>query len=519
MSKENSIRIVALSTVLSRFTGFVRDVLVYAVFGTSAINSAFIIAFTIPNLFRRFMGEGALTSALVPVLAHEEREKGKEAVFALFNRVISRAAILLIIIVIVGVAAFQLVHFIKIPDESLRERLSLAAKLGVWIFPYLFFICLSALIGVVLNLQKRFASTALAQIWVNLSMTLMLGGIGIYVSNDDYIRMLWLCAGVLLGGVLQLLLPGYALTREGWKPKFDLSPDKERLKEVWMLFGPGLLGATVAQIDVAISQLLAFGLNDAATSVLFLSNRLMQLPLGVFAIAVTTVTFPIIAQRAAAKDEEGLATAYRDSATLIQAVMIPAGVGLALLAEPVLVAFFKWGSFDAASVLATTPILIIYALGIPFYAGTTLTIRALHSLKDMQTPVRWGVITLLTNLALSLTLPHIPFASLPGGKIGTMGLAFANVLSTALFSFGLRYELKRKVAAVARVKAPVIKIVAAAMLMMVLVVPLLVLLPENKLGRFICILVGGSGGAIIYAAGLYFFSRETFLMLKKLVFK
>lgn len=507
MSKENNIRVVAVSTILSRLTGFFRDVLVYAVFGTSAINSAFIIAFTLPNLFRRFMGEGALTSALVPVLAHEQTKNGNAAAFELFNKVMSRAAIALIVVIILGIGCFQLVHYFPLP-----ERWGLAARLGVWVFPYLFFVCLAALIGAALNLQKKFASTALAQIWVNLMMALMLGGVGIWVSNDDFVRMLWVCAGVLLGGFLQLILPGYALVREGWRPKFTLSDgkDKKNLHEIGMMLGPGLLGATVAQIDTAISQLLAFGLNDAATSVLFLANRLMQLPLGVFAIAVTTVTFPLIARKAAEGDKPGFASAYRDSSTLIQAVMIPAGVGLALLAEPILVAFFKWGSFDAASVAATAPILMIYALGIPFFAGTTLTIRALHSLKDMGAPVRWGIVTLITNLVLSLILKEI---------LHTAGLALSNVLSTALFAWGLRRELKRKVPEVAHTHSPLIKIIISVGAMIIVVVPILFIFPHDKMGRFLTMITGAGAGVAAYAVALYFVSRQSFLGLKKLVWR
>jgi putative peptidoglycan lipid II flippase len=526
-SSHSSIRIVAFSTILSRLTGLLRDMLVYAVFGTSAINSAFIIAFTVPNLFRRFMGEGALTSALVPVLAHEQTKNGKQDAFNLFNKVWSRAAIALVVVIVLGIAAFQLVWFFK-----LEARWTLAARLGLWVFPYLFFICLSALIGAVLNLQKKFAATALAQIWVNLTMALMLGGIGIWVTHDEFARMLWVCGGVLLGGLLQLLLPGYALTREGWRPKFDLGKD-ERLNEVWRLLGPGLIGATVAQVNTVISQFLAFGLNDSAVSVLFLANRLMQLPLGVFAIAVTTVTFPIIARKAAEGDRAGFAASYREGSTLIQAIMIPAGVGLALLAQPILVAVFKWGAFNEASVRATAPILAVYALAIPFYAACTFTTRALHSLKDTTTPVRWGAATLLINLTLSLVLKEVgrPY------DLGTLGLALANAISTAVFAWGLNWELKKKGAEIRRVadgstsaqvfnpgskgleKTPKIKIISSAALMAVVIVPLVLAMPPSKLGRILAIVIGAPTGLAIYAASLFFTSRETFAGLKKLALK
>lgn len=508
MSKENQIRVVAVSTVFSRLTGFFRDVLVFAVFGTSAINSAFIIAFTIPNLFRRFMGEGALTSALVPALAHEQAKNGKSQAFELFNKVMTRATMILVSVVLLGIVFFEVLQPLTV-QWKLEERWTLAMTFGSWVFPYLIFVCLAALIGAALNLQKKFASTALAQIWVNLTMALALV-IGVWMTSSELTRMMWLCGGVLVGGALQLLLPGYALTREGWRPQWDTRSDKAKLNEMWGMFGPGLLGATVAQIDTAVSQLLAFGLNDAATSVLFLANRIMQLPLGVFAIAVTTVTFPMIARKAAEGDKEGFALAYRDSSTLIQAVMIPAGVGLALLAEPILVSFFKWGSFDANSVRATVPILITYALGIPFFAGTTLTTRALHSLKDMKTPVKWGIVTLTTNLILSLILKEI---------WGTLGLALSNILSTALFAWGLRQALKKKVKEVRAMHSPVVKLMAAAGLMVAVVLPLLYVFPHDKMGRFLAMIVGAPVGVAVYAVALHYLSKESFLGLKKLVWK
>jgi putative peptidoglycan lipid II flippase len=502
MANEGSIRVVAVSTIVSRLTGLLRDMFMYAVFGAGALNSAFIIAFTVPNLFRRFMGEGALTSAVVPVLAHAQARDGKEAGFNLLNKVLSRSGIVLLVTVAVGVLLYQVVYLFP----HLEERWYTSAKLGLIVFPYLIFVCLAALVGVALNLQKRFSSAALAQIWVNLSM-LTVGMAGFLLSNDPFTQMLWVCAGVLVGGVLQLLLPGHALTLEGWKPKVDFKRD-ERLGEVMKLLGPGLVGATVTQTNMVISQFLAFGLNDHAVSVLFLANRLMQLPLGVFAVAVTTVTFPLIARKAAEGDRAGFTDAYNDGARLIYAVMIPAAVGLALLSEPVLTAVFKWGAFDATAVRETCPILMAYALAIPLYAASIFVTRGLHSLKDTRTPAKWGVVSLFVNLGLSLALKDI---------WGTLGLAIANVASTAFMVVVLRWELARKQNEKLNLDVGLLRLGVAAVVMAAAVWAIVAVLPSTKLGSWIKIAAGGSVGLGVYLGVLYFINRSALKSLWRVV--
>lgn len=503
MRQNSSIKVVAFATAISRFTGFIRDMFIYAVFGTSAINSAFIIAFTVPNLFRRFMGEGALTSAVVPVLADAEANQGKRSAFELLNRILSRSGVVLITVAFLGVVGFSFINLF----EGLEARWYMSADFGMWTFPYLIFVCLSAIVCVALNLQKRFASAALAQIWVNLSMVVALAA-GVIFSQGDT-RMYWVIGGVLVGGILQLILPSQALMREGWKPKADLSEDS-RLSSLYKLFGPGLIGATVAQTNTVVSQLLAFGLNAGAVSVLFLANRLMQLPLGIFAIAVTTVTFPLIAKKAAEGDTEGFQKAYDNGSKLIYTLMIPAGIGLALLSEPILNALFKWGSFDAGSVAQTAPILAIYALGLPFYASAAFVTRGFHSQKDTVSPVRWSIITFIINLVLSLWLKDI---------WGAVGLVVANVVSTIVFALGQRIDFARKGFQPIMASAAIGKMLMASILMALGVVLFIHFLPDGRLFSFVKILGGAALGAIIYLGALFGLDRESFSRLSTLVKK
>ena len=210
--------VVAVLTLLSRVLGLLRDVLLFSFLGTSPLNSAFLFAFTIPNLFRRLLGEGALTSALVPVLAVEFSDAGEAGGFILFNRVFCRVALVLAVLAAVGCAALAIAW----RWEGLDGRWRLAAGLGVILLPYMFFVCLAALVGAGLNVLGRFAVPALAQVWLNLAMILSLGVFAAAFSSSAGETVAILCGGVLVGGGMQLIIPAVSLRKEGWRLHFKL---------------------------------------------------------------------------------------------------------------------------------------------------------------------------------------------------------------------------------------------------------------------------------------------------------
>ncbi|MEM8550289.1 MAG: murein biosynthesis integral membrane protein MurJ [Verrucomicrobiota bacterium] len=458
-----NILVVAFSTFGSRLLGLLRDILMMAFLGLSAPASAFIFAFTVPNLFRRLLGEGALSSALIPIFSESLQKDGKPLAYALANRVLSRALVTLLVLTVLGMLVFGL-GWLLVNQAGMAEQFSADATqwsegsiMGILLLPYMVLVCLAALMGGLLNVLQRFAVHALTAVWLNLAIitALVIGGWAIGLTG--YQLALAICLGVLAGGIVQLIVPILALRREGWAGRLDFTPHK-RLDELWSIFLPALAGAAVIQVNILVSRLLAFGLNDTGVTELYLANRLVELPLGVFAIAVTTVVFPNLSLLAAKADRHALAHVYGEGVRLILAITVPAAVGLLLLAGPVLELLFAWGRFDAMDVELTTPILMVFAAALPFYGLATIATRGFHALKDTRTPVRIAVVSFVVNLLLSLALMF---------PLGTLGLALANVVSAAVQAIGLAWLLPRshKSYAGARYVAGLVKIIVAALLM------------------------------------------------------
>ena len=424
--------VVSLSTVGSRVLGLARDILIFAALGASAWNDAFILAFTLPNLFRRLLGEGALTSALVPVLTEVRQRGGRAAAFIVLNQVFVRLLALLLLLLAVGMLILLgLGH-----SAWLCERWKLGVELALVLLPYMVFICTAAVVTAGLNVLGRFAVAACTPMLLNLAMIVsLLAGMG--WSGEPARMVYWLCAGVLFGGVCQLALPAWDLRRQGWRARADTRRSPE-LNELWQLFVPGLIGAAILQINILVSRLLAYGLDESAVSVLYLASRLMELPLGIFTVAVATVFFPLLARAVAAEDHSAFARDLTQGLRLVVGISLPAGVGLWVLGQPILELLFHWGAFNTQNIVQTIPLLAIYGLGLPFYSAATFATRGLHAGKDMQTPVRVAGLCLAVNLISALLL--MPF-------FGASGLAGANVLAALVQALCLWRALSQRYAA------------------------------------------------------------------------
>lgn len=484
-----NIAVVSLSTGGSRVLGLARDIMIFAALGASLWNSAFILAFTLPNLFRRLLGEGALTSAMVPVFSDILERDGREGAFAFFNQVLLRLFLALIVLVTCGMLLLgYLAH-----SGMLSERWELGASLAVLLLPYMIFICLAAIIAAGLNILGRFAVAACTPILLNLAMIGTLAA-GMWLSDDQARVVYWLCGGVLVGGLLQFALPAWDFARAGWRPR-RVKRATSDLRELWRLFLPGLMGAAILQVNIMVSRLLAYSLDDAAVSVLYLASRLMELPLGVFTIAVATVFFPLLARAVAAKNDRGVADALTQGMRLVVGISFPAGVGLLILGGPILELLFQWGAFDANDVAATIPLIAIYAIGLPFYSAATFATRGLHACKDMKTPVRVAGLCLMVNVVCGVLLMQF---------YGASGLAAGNVIAAIVQAVVLWRAMSKRCADVGftRLRAAFGKIVLAgiAMGLFCLVGRAFVLsfdLAEKvRAAVMVCVLV--PGGAALY---------------------
>ncbi len=422
--------VISLLTIVSRVLGLVRDSLSSAIFGASMLNSAFLTAFRLPNLFRRLLGEGSLTAAFLPTLQEELHEKGRPGAFALLNKVASRLVIVTGSVVLVAMLLFSQSR--QIPGQN--PKWYLVADLTVILFPYLAFVCIAAAFNAALNVFERFTEPALSPIWLNLSMIVTLGGAGLHFASTAMGEMHWLCAGVLLGGFLQMTVPAVVLMREGWRPRFDLAPST-RVREITALMTPGFLGSAIYQVNVYVAGVLAYAISDSAGTLLFYGNRLMELPIGVFAIAVSTVVYPLIARHAVEKKFTAMADDYRKGIRLILIINIPAAVGLALLSEPIIRLIFQHGEFTPENTQAMTPLLMLFAVGMPFFSVVNLTVRAFYAVKDTTTPVRVAMVDFVVNLALSLSLMR---------WLGAAGLVLASTTAIIVQTVLLKRALTRK---------------------------------------------------------------------------
>lgn len=421
--------VVSFFTLSSRVLGLFRDIILFAFLGATALNSAFIFAFTLPNLFRRLLGEGALSSAVVPVLSQEYERDGESAAFRFLNQALTWVMILLIGLVILG--SFTLFGMGKV--NGLEERWYLGFKLGVILLPYMIFVCLAAIIAAALNIFERFALGALSQVWLNLSMIFFLGILGAYFGKTPLAQVYFLCVGVLVGGVIQVIVPVRTLWRMGWRPKLDFNLS-ESILELAKLVLPGLAGAVIFQINIVVSQFFAFALNDQSVSILYLANRLIEFPLGVFTIAITTVLFPTISRLAVQKNFVQLGKEYERGLRMIFAITIPAMMGLIILHRPIIRFLFEWGNFNSEDIDQTAPILLVFSIALPFYSLSTFATRGFHAIKDMRTPYKLAIFIFIMNIILSLSLMF---------TLGTLGLAMANVISAIVNAVCLQRLLEK----------------------------------------------------------------------------
>ena len=355
-------------TMVSRVLGLVRDQLTAAVFGASAIGSAFVIAFQIPNLFRRLLGEGALTAAIVPVLADKSVKDGKLASFGFLNFVLRKVLPWMVGLTLIGIGVALAYAFASAGKIE-------AAVLTAICMPYMPLICVAALFTSAVNLSGRFGLAEIASGVLNLCMIVALGVFGENFASSDMDKAVWLCLGALIGGCFQLLIPLWGLRREGWRPGL-LHVDEAAWKTLSIAFLPAALGAGVQQINVLISRGLAFNVSDAGLMYYYIANRIVELPIGLFSASIAVVIFPALATAFASRDVPALARNYGRGMRLVLAINVGAAFGLIALAVPIVQLLFNYGNFGSGDCVHTSRLLVIFALAMPFYAMISIVTRA-----------------------------------------------------------------------------------------------------------------------------------------------
>ena len=402
-------------TFCSRLLGFLRDIVFFAILGPSLEASAFLIAFSIPNLFRRLCGEGALSSVFIPIFAQRYVKQPKTA-HAFLNAFFTRFGVYLGGAIVMGMVLLAFVHnFLN--DTKWSTVLYLTNAM----LPYLWFICMAALLNGTLNVLNAFSLTAFSPVFLNLSMLTGLFVCSFYENNLRQVSIVSIF--VILGGILQWFLPKMQLRQKGYPLQtFSWQADPD-LRRIWLLFVPSILGAAIFQINAMLGRFFAYILDERSVSFLYLANRFLELPLGLFAFAIISIILPKLSLYTAQQNESNAQRILNQGINLLLLLLIPAAIGLFILAQPILEICFCWGNFSHNDAKQVVPLLQIFAVGLPLFGITSLLTRVFYAHKDTVTPVKLSFITLIAYVASFACL--CPF-------FNVNSLALASVLSTCL---------------------------------------------------------------------------------------
>lgn len=424
--------IVGISTLLSRILGLVRDLVTAYFFGAGLAADAFFVAFRLPNLLRRLLAEGALTVSFIPVFTEYLETKSRKQAFLMARSFLSVFIIVLAGVTILGeIFAPQVVRVFAPGFYADPEKFELTVFLTRIVFPYIFLVGLVTYATGVLNSLGRFAAPALAPVMLNLGMILCV----FFLAGRTNPPILALAIGVILGGALQVLLQIPYLAREGGLLGLAFNFKHPAISRIGLLMAPAAVGAAVYQVSVFISTILASLLPQGSVSYLYYADRVVQFPLGIFAIAIGTAVLPSMSRQAVARDMDGLAQTLTYSLRLVFFITIPALIGLMVLAEPIVKLLFQHGRFTAGDAQAAAQALVAYCCGLWALSGVQIMVRVFYALQDTRTPVKAAVVSLTFNIVLAVILMW-PYKH--------VGLALASAAGSILNFFLLVIILRRR---------------------------------------------------------------------------
>ncbi|RMH59362.1 MAG: murein biosynthesis integral membrane protein MurJ [Zetaproteobacteria bacterium] len=407
-------------TLLSRILGFARDIFLARILGAGVLADAFFVAFKLPNFFRRMFAEGTLTVALVPVL-NDERQRGEKAAHAYLDALGTLLLLVLTTTTALGMLGMPWLLIVFAPgfmDEPDRWQLSLS--LARWMFPYLLLISLTAMAWGVLNTYQRFSLAAASPALLNLAIIFAAVVLAPRFDNPAY----GLAIGVLLGGMLQLGVQWPALRAIGWQPRLSFNFRQPAIAQTLRLFGPALLAVAAVQINILVGTILATLLEPGAVSYLYYSDRIVQLPLGIFGIAMSTALLPTLSAHLSRGDAPQARQDLKTGLVWLGWITLPAVAGLWLLARPIIQTLFEHGAFDHHSTVATAHALQAYALGLLAFCWVKLLATACYAEKDAKAPMRFAAVSVAVNILLAIILMR--FFSYIGLALATSLAAIVN---------------------------------------------------------------------------------------------
>jgi len=418
-------------TLLSRIAGLIRDMVIARLVGTQAMADAFYVAFRIPNLMRRLLAEGALTMAFVPIYADYRRQGDLEARRAV-DTIFTALVLLLIALVIIGIAcAPWIVQMIAYGFTADPHKFALTVSLTRVMFPYLMLVSLMALMMALLNSWRHFLAPAASPIVLNIAMILA----AVFATRWFLEPTYGLAVGVLAGGAAQLAVQLPPLLRRGLLPRFVRTLRHPSLRQLIRIMIPAAYGGAVYQLNVLVVTLLASFLPTGSVSYLWYADRITEFPLGIFAVALATVTLPALADQQSDGAIDQFKQTMNFSLRIAMAEAVPSAAGLVVLATPIVRMLFEAGKFGPDSVAGTAGALTFFALGIPWVSGVRTIVPAFYAMKDPRTPVRMATIGLVVNALVAALLMH---------RLAHQGLALAMAISAAVHFLLLCTRLRRR---------------------------------------------------------------------------
>ncbi len=424
--------VVGSATVLSRILGYARDAAIAYVFGAGMFADAFFVAFRISNLFRRLVGEGALTSIFIPVFTEEMNRRTKEGTRQFASSVFTLFFIILVALAVLGmIFSDEIVRFMSPGFADDPEKFAATVNLTRWMFPYMVFIGMMAIAMGVLNAYRHFSVPALAPVFFNIAIIISIFAVAPLLDAPIYA----LAIGVLAGGVVQFFMQVPMLRKHGMSPAPRLFFNDPAIKKIFILMAPAVFGIGVYQLNIFVTLWFASQLAEGSVSYLYYAGRLTELPLGVFGVAVTTAVLPSLSEHVAKKDWAGFKESLSFAVRIVDFVIIPATVGLLVLSLPITDLLFMRGEFTAADSSNTAAALYFYAVGLVPVSISRILVSVFYSLKDTVTPVWVAFISFAANVVFCVTLV---------GPLGHGGLALATSLSSAINMAVLFVILRRK---------------------------------------------------------------------------
>ncbi len=391
---------VGVGTMASRLLGFVRDILIAAVMGAGPVADAFVVAFKLPNLFRRLFAEGAFNAAFVPLFGGRVAVEGEASAQKFAEQSLSALLVILLALTVAAEIFMPQVMYVMAPGFSEHPaKFTDAVLFGRIMFPYLLFISLMALYAGVLNSLLKFAAAAYVPVLLNLISVITLAFIIPYTGYPGE-TLSW---SIAFAGVAQFLAIAYASHRSGFRlhlPRPRLTPDVKRLLKLAL---PGAVAGGIAQINLLVGNVLA-SMQEGAVSYFYYADRLYQLPLGVVAAAIGIVLLPDLSRRLRLGDHQGVIASQNRALEFALLLTLPAAIALLVIPVPIVSVLFERGAFTAADAQATALTVAAFAAGLPAYMLIKIFTPAFFAREDTVTPLKFAAISVVSNIALALVL-------------------------------------------------------------------------------------------------------------------